>query len=113
MTATISVLPCRAATRVLWCVRSIRDGDFDVGADAPLAVPAIGLHAVDGFDDVGAGLAEDDDQDGRLAVGQAEVAQILHVILDVGDVRQAHRRAVAIGDDQRRVVRCVVAWSLV
>ena len=62
------------------------------------------LHAVDGLDDVGAGLAEDDDQHRRLAVGQAEIAHVLDGIVHRGEVRQLHRGAVAVGHDQRRVI---------
>ena len=34
------------------------------------------LHQIDGADDVGAGLPVEDDQDGRLAVGETGIAQI-------------------------------------
>ena len=50
-------------------------------------------YAVHRVDDVGAGLAEDDDQHRGLAVRQALVAQILDRVLHVGDVGQPHRRA--------------------
>ena len=63
------------------------------------------LHSVDGIDDVGAGLAEQDDQHGRLAVGEPGVAQILDRILHVGDIGKAHRGAVAIRHHQRHIVR--------
>ena len=62
------------------------------------------LHVVDRLDDVGAGLAEQDDENGRLAVRHAEIAHILDAVGDLGDVGQAHRRAVAIGDDQGRIL---------
>ena len=39
-----------------------------------------GANAVDGVDDVGAGLAEDDHQHRRLAVGVAGIAQVFHRI---------------------------------
>ncbi len=49
-----------------------------------------------------------------LAVDEAEVAQVLDGIHHLGDVREPHRRAVAIGDDEVAVVRRpVLAWSLV
>ena len=75
------------------------------------------LHIVDGFDDVRIRLAVKDDQDRRLAVRHAEIAQVLHGIFHVGDIRQAHRCAVAVGDHQRRVigrhVRLVVCVNLI
>ena len=61
-------------------------------------------NAVDGRDDVRAGLAIDDQQDRRLAVGQAGVAEVLDAVADVRDVVEPHRRAVAIRDDQRPVL---------
>ena len=61
-------------------------------------------HAVDGLDDVGAGLARDQHDDRRLAVEQAQRAHVLDAVADLGDVGQAHRRAVAPGDDQVAVV---------
>ena len=61
-------------------------------------------HPVHGVDDVGAGLAEDDDQHGRLAVDQPGVAQVLDRIAHLRDIGQTHRGAVVVGDDQRRIV---------
>ena len=58
------------------------------------------LHRVDGVDDVGAGLAIDDDQHRRLAVGEAGVAEVLDRIDDLADIGQLHRGAVAVGDHQ-------------
>ncbi len=63
-----------------------------------------GAHAGDGGEDVGAGLAEHDDENGGLGVGQAEVAQVLHRIGDLADIAQVHRIAVAVADDQILVV---------
>ena len=48
--------------------------------------------AVHGIDDVGAGLAEDDHQHRRLAVGVARIADIFDRIDDLADVGDAHRR---------------------
>ena len=39
-----------------------------------------------------------------LAVGRAGVAQVLHRVDDFADVGQPHRRAVAVGDDDRHVL---------
>ena len=61
-------------------------------------------HAVDRLDHVGAGLPRDQHDHRRLAVEEAERAVVLDAVDDLGDVRQAHRRAVAPGDDHRRVV---------
>ena len=63
-------------------------------------------HAVDGGDDVGAGLTEDDDEDGGLAVDQAAGVDVFDGIDDVGDVaaRAATGGAVAVGDDAAVVV---------
>ena len=61
------------------------------------------LDALDRFDDVGAGLALDVDDDGRRALIPAADLVVLQPVDDVGDVAQQHRRAVAIGDDQRLV----------
>ena len=58
-----------------------------------------GSCAVDGvhrLDDVGVGLAADDQQHRRLVVEEAGVEAVLDAVVDVGDVRQAHRRAVAV-----------------
>ena len=44
-------------------------------------------------------------QNGRLAVGQAHVADILDPVIDLGHVLEPDRRIVAIGDDQVLVVR--------
>ena len=63
------------------------------------------LHALDHPDDVGAGLPVHDHHDRQLAVGKAQIAQVLHRIEYLADVGQAHRRAVAVGDHQRFVVR--------
>jgi hypothetical protein len=48
------------------------------------------------------GWRKQDDQDRRLSVGHAEIAHILNGVLNVGDIREAHRGTVAIGDHERR-----------
>ena len=63
------------------------------------------LHPVDRGDDVGAGLPVEDDQHRRLAVGETGIAEILDRIGYLADVGKPDRRAVAIGDDQRSVLR--------
>ena len=62
------------------------------------------FHAVDCIDDIGARLAEQNHQHRRLAVGEAEIAHVFDGIENLRHVRQPHRRAVAIGDHQRRVI---------
>ena len=58
---------------------------------------------VDGFNHVGAGLAEDSHEDTRFSLGEAEVAGVFDGINDLGDVAQAHRSALMARDDQRLV----------
>ena len=46
-------------------------------------------NAVHRVNDVGAGLAENDQEDGGLAVHEAGGADVLDRVRDIGDVRQA------------------------
>ena len=62
------------------------------------------LDAVDGRDDVGAGLAVDDEQHGRFAVGKAGIADVGDRVADLRDVALPHGRAAVVGDDKRGVV---------
>ena len=62
------------------------------------------LDQIDGRDDVRVRLPVQNDQDGWLAVGEAGVAQILDPVGHLADIGKMHRRAVAVGDDQRLVV---------
>ena len=66
---------CSEARMVVGAVD--RDGDVDVGRERGLQLRQQRLHPVDGVDDVGAGLAVDDDEHRRLAVGEAEVVDVL------------------------------------
>ena len=90
---------------------------LDIGRQGRLDRRQHLLDLGDGLDDVGAGQRIDDDAHGRHAVVQAGVADVLVRILDVGDVMQQHRGAVAVGDDQiaivRRLARLVVGDHLV
>ena len=45
-----------------------------------------------------------DDQDRRLAVGKAGIAEVLDPVGDFSDIRQVDRRAVAIGNDQGPII---------
>src|SRR6185437_13698244 len=64
----------------------------------------LGDHAVHGVEDVGAGLAEDGDGDGGLAIGAAVVAVVGGAVVDVGDILQTNGGAIAPGDDQGAVL---------
>ena len=89
------------------------DGGRGVGGD--LQVNRIGdrgpqhgqdrFHPIDGLDHVGARLPPHLDQHGRPSIRQPRVAQILHGIRNGGDIGQTHRGAIAVGDDERQVVR--------
>jgi len=57
--------------------------------------------AVHSFDHVGAGLAEDGEDNGGFAEGEAEIAKVFDRIGDVGDVSQANGGADVAGDDER------------
>jgi len=63
------------------------------------------VDAVDRLDDVGAGLAEDDQQHGGLAVRQADRPDVFDRVLDPRHVLEPHGLAVPVGDDHRHVVR--------
>ena len=82
----------RAPPKVQWTAGSRR------------ATAAASRDAIDGLDDVGAGLPEDNEQDGGLAVGEAARADVFDGVGHGGDVADADRRAILITDDQRPVV---------
>ncbi len=77
------------------------DGGIDALRDGGLDGRQLGANAIDGVDDVGAGLAEDDEHDGALAVQVARGADVLHGIDDVGDIGEANGGAVVVADDER------------
>ena len=60
------------------------------------------------LDDVGAGLAKDDDRDGRLAVEVAGGTDVLHRVCHVGDIGEADGGAVVVADDERPVISGVL-----
>ena len=60
-------------------------------------------YPVDGLDDVGARLTEDDEQGGRPAVGETDRSQVLDGIHYLAEVRQAHGGAIPPGHDERAV----------
>ena len=58
------------------------------------------LDVVDGLDHIGAGHAQDGENDGALLVVPAGQQVVLRRLDRLSDVANSHRRAVAIGDDQ-------------
>ena len=75
------------------------DGGVNALGNGGLDGGHFGADAVDGVNDVGAGLAEDDEQDGALAVQIAGGADVLHGIDDVGDVGEVDGGAFVVADD--------------
>ena len=107
ITSTTAMTSVRSTSRSdarIVGVRSIATPRSIVGGDRRAQHGQQRLDAVDRLDDVGVRLPVDDQQHRRLAVGHARVAEVLHRIDDLGDVGQAHRRPVAVGDDQRQVL---------
>ena len=82
-------LDVAAARRGSWSSGRPRQSMSIAGETEALQLRHQRLHAIDGLDDVGAGLAVEDHQDRRLAVGKAGVAQILD------RVRRPRRRRTA------------------
>ena len=87
-------------------LRSMATAHIDVGRHRRFQMRQLGLHIIDGLDNVGARLAEQGDENGGLSVGPTKVAHILNGILHVRHIRQPHRDAVAVGDDDRRKISC-------
>src|SRR5262249_14266224 len=75
------------------------DLDVDGGRDRRDQARQLCLDLVDGLDDVGARLLEDDEEHAALAVGPGGLLHILRRGDGVADVLDAQRPAVAIGDD--------------
>ena len=71
------------------------DGELDVTRHCAFEARHFGMHTAHGFDDIGAGLALDVDDDRRHALVPAADLVVLQSVDDVGDVAQHHRRAVA------------------
>ena len=85
-------------------VRSFSTVKSTVGGSEALNCGSICLDAFDGVDDVGVRLAADLDQNGRLAVREPHVPHVLDGIDHASQIRQAHRRAVAVDDDEIPVI---------
>ena len=80
-------------------VRSVRTCTLtDLGSEACSCGSSL-LDAVDHADDVGAGLALDVQDHGGRGVHPGGLLDVLGAVDHGGDVGQAHRRAVAVGDD--------------
>src|SRR5690349_13302810 len=62
-----------------------------------------GHDAIDGFDHVGAGLAEDGHEDAVLSLRKTEIAGVLDGVDNLSDVAQADRSALMAGDDERLI----------
>ncbi len=85
-------------------------GDGAVGNDVDMdrgRQPAADLrqrlaHAVHGGDDIGAGLALDEDEHRRVAVQPAADAGIDHAVGHGSDIAEPHDGAIMLGDDQPR-----------
>ncbi len=81
-----------------------RDGQVDGARDGGFQLRQSGADAVDGLNNVGAGLAEDDHQHGGLAVQITGLANVFHRIDRLAHIADAHGDAVAVGDHQRLVI---------
>ncbi len=79
----------------------VHDGQLDAARDGALDARQLGLDALHRLDDVGAGLAEYVDDDGRGALVPAADLGVLQAVDDLGHVLEQHRRVVAVGDDDR------------
>ncbi len=63
-----------------------------------------GLDALHRIDDVGAGLTENDRENDGAAVGKALIADVLDRVQDIGDVAETDRGAIAVGNNERRII---------
>ncbi len=81
-------------------VRSVSTATSTAAGSAACKLRQQRLDAVDDRDDVGAGLALDVEDDRRHVVHPGGELGVLGAVHDLRDVRQPHRRAVPVGDDQ-------------
>ena len=92
---------CTSATEArMVVVRSVRTVTWTDGGQRGLELRQQRADAVDDRDDVGARLALDVHDHRRRLVHPRRLLDVLGVVDDVGDVGQAHRRAVAVRDDR-------------
>ncbi len=80
--------------------------EVHAGRDRALQLWNFGADLADDFDDVGAGLPLDIDDDRRRALVPAAGAIVLQAVDDDRDVADRDRRAIAVGDDDRLVGLC-------
>ena len=86
---------------MVW-VRSETIVDLDRRRDRGFELRQQRLDAIDRVDDVGAGHALNGQDDGALLVVPAGQQVVLRPFDRLADIADAHRRAVAVGDDQLR-----------
>ena len=98
-TDSISVNCTSAIDALIVPVRSLTIERSTPAGNCTLQLVELGTQPRDGLHDVGAGLALHVDDDGGLALVPAGDMRVLEPVDDVGDIRDQHRRAVAIGDD--------------
>ncbi len=80
------------------------DGGIDAERNGCLDNRKLRADAIDRVNDIGAGLAEDDDRNRALAVQITGSTDVLHRVRHLGYVGKADRRAVLITDDEWLVV---------
>ena len=86
-------------------VRSVMTCDVDPLRQRRLDLRQQRLHGIDDADDVGSGLALNVQNDGAVGVHPRGQLGVFRAVDHRGDVGNAHRRAVAVGDDDRPVLR--------
>ena len=76
-----------------------QNADLDAGRHGGREARQFGIDAVDRFDDVGAGLLENDEEDAALAIGPGGLLAVLGGADGIADILQIERRSVLIADD--------------
>ena len=61
------------------------------------------FYAIDHGDDIRAGLPLNIENDGRIVVGPGSLLGVFHAVDNRSDIRQPHRPAIAVGNDQRAI----------
>src|SRR5215510_662435 len=67
--------------------------------DRGLQLRQDGAHAVDRVKDIGARLTINEQQDGGFAIDYTVITDVFGGVYNVGDIRQAHRCSLPVGDD--------------
>ena len=94
-----SVISTSSTEARIVCVRSLRTSTCSDARHRGAQARQRCLDLVDGVDDVGARLLEDDEEHAALAVGPRCLLGVLRASDRVPDVAHAQGRAVAVGDD--------------